>query len=95
MGSQTEVVNQVLVHSLCTYSVKNKQWDTYLHIIQHSYNQASHSFTGYSPFEVCFDFQSLAPSEMPLMLSSEGSVHQQKEQISAQQYIQRIDHRHA
>jgi hypothetical protein len=95
MDDQTEVVNRVLVHSLCTYFVKNKQWDTYLHIIQHSYNRASHSSTGYSPFEVCLGFQPLAPSEMPLMLSSEGSVHQQKEKISTQQYIQRIAHHHA
>jgi hypothetical protein len=95
MDDQTEVVNRVLVHSLHTYFVKNKQWDTYLHIIQHSYNRASHSSTGYSPFEVCLGFQPLAPSEMPLMLSSEGSIHQQKEKISAQQYIQRIAHHHA
>ena len=44
---KTEVVNRTLVHSLCSYFSKNKQWDTYLHIIQHSYNRATHSSNGF------------------------------------------------
>ena len=94
-NDQSEVVNQLLVYSLHTYFEKNKQWDTYLHIIQHSYNQDFHLLIGYSLFEVCLSFQPLASFEIPLMLSSEGSVHQQKEKISAQQYIQRISQCHA
>lgn len=76
-NGQTEVVNRTLVHSLRSYFSKNKQWDTYLHIIQHSYNRATHSSTGFSPFEVCFGFQPSAPSEMPLTITPSGSAHQQ------------------
>jgi len=40
-------------------------------------------------------FRPLAPSEFPLLLTPEGSRHQQQEQVSAQQYVQRIAHRHS
>jgi hypothetical protein len=73
-----------------SYFSKNKQWDSYLHIIQHSYNQATHSSTGFSPFKVCFGFHPLAPSEMPLTLDPSGSSHQQQEQQSTQCFIQTI-----
>ncbi len=90
---QTEVVNRTLVHSLRSYFSKNKQWDTYLHIIQHSYNRATHSSTGFSPFEVCFGFQPSAPSEMPLTITPSGSAHQQQEQKSAHHFIHSISQR--
>ncbi len=51
-----EVVNRVLVHALRTHFGRSKQWDSYLHILQYSYNRATHSSTGYSPFEVCLGF---------------------------------------
>jgi hypothetical protein len=60
--SQTKVVNLTLVHSLCSYFAKNKQWDSYLHIIQQNYNRAIHSSTGFLPFEVCLGFHPSAPS---------------------------------
>lgn len=94
-NGQTEVVNRTLVHSLRSYFSKNKQWDTYLHIIQHSYNRATHSSTGFSPFEVCFGFQPSAPSEMPLTITPSGSAHQQQEQKSAHHFIHSISQRQA
>ena len=90
---QTKVVNRTLVHSLHSYFAKNKQWDIYLHIIHHSYNRATHSSTSFSPFEVCFGFQPLAPSEMPLTLAP-STTHQQQEQQLAQRYIHNLSQRH-
>jgi hypothetical protein len=55
-GGQIEVVNWVLVHALHTHFGHNKQWDNYLHILQHIYNNATHSSTGFSQFEVCLGF---------------------------------------
>ena len=49
---QTKVVNRILVHALHIHFGRNKQWDNYLHILQHSYNKATHSSIGFSPFEV-------------------------------------------
>ena len=88
------MVNRTLVHSLRSYFAKNKQWDAYLHIIQHSYNRATHSSTGFSPFEVCYGFQPLAPSELPLTLAPSGTTHQQQEQQSAQRFIHNLSQRH-
>ena len=81
---QTEVVNRVLVHALRTHFGRSKQWDNYLHILHYSYNKATHSSTGLSPFEVCLRFQPASPVELPLTLARQGTMHQQKEQISAQ-----------
>ena len=79
-GGQIEVVNHTLVHSLHSYFATNKQWDSYLHMIQHNYNRAMHSSTGFLPFEVCFGFRPLAALEMPLTLTPSGTAHQQQEQ---------------
>jgi hypothetical protein len=87
---QTEVVNHTLVHSLHNYFAKNKQWDSYLHVIQHSYNRATHSSTGFSPFEVCLGFHPSVPSELPLTLASLGSARQQQEKQSTQSFIHNI-----
>jgi hypothetical protein len=69
IDSQTNVVNSTLVHALHNSFVKNKQWDDYLHIFQHSYNRSTHSSTGFSPFEVFLGFQPLAPIEFLLNLT--------------------------
>jgi hypothetical protein len=84
MDGQTEVINRVLVHALQTHFGCNKQWDNYLHILQHSYNKATHSSTGFSPFEVSSGFQPASPTKIPLTWDPQGTFHQQQEQLSAQ-----------
>jgi hypothetical protein len=81
---QTEVVNKVLVHSLRTHFGRNKQWNNYLHILQHSYNKATHSSTGFSPFQVCLGFQPASQTELPLTWAPQGTFHQQQEKLLAQ-----------
>ena len=88
------MVNRVLVHSLRTHFGCSKQWDNYFHILQHSYNKATHSSTRFSPFEVCLGFQPASPVKLPLTLAPQGTLHQQKEQISAQWFLQQISLRH-
>jgi hypothetical protein len=90
MDGQTEVVNRVLVHALRTHFGCNKQWDNYLHILQHSYNKATHSSTGFSPFEVCLGFQPASPADLPLTLDPQGTVHQQQEQHSTHRFLQQL-----
>jgi len=82
------VVNSVLVHALCIHFGRSKQWDNYLHILQHSYNKATHSSMGFSPFEVCLGFQPTSRVELPLTMAPHGTLHQQHEQQSAHQFIQ-------
>ena len=48
-----------------------------MHILQHSYNKATQSSTGFSPFEVCLGFQPASLAELPLTLAHQGIVHQQ------------------
>jgi len=88
------VVNRVLVHALRIHFGRSKQSDNYLHILQHSYNKATHSSTGFSPFEVCLGFQPTSPVELPLTFSPHGTLHQKHEQLSAQWFIQQIQLRH-
>jgi hypothetical protein len=87
---QTEVVNRTLVHALRSSFIKNKQWDVYLHILQHSYNRATHSSMGFSPFEVCLGFQPLAPTEFPINLTPSGSTQHPKDQQTTQHFIQNL-----
>ena len=94
MDGQIEVVNRVLFHALRTHFGCSKQSDNYLHILQHSYNKATHSSTRFSSFEVCLGFQSASPAEPPLTLAPQGTMHQQKEQISTQRFLQQISLRH-
>ena len=50
---QTEVVNRTMVHLLRGYCGKHpKLWDEQLPYVQHAYNQAAHSSTQSSPFEM-------------------------------------------
>ena len=91
---QTEVVNKVLVHALYIHFGRSKQWDNYLHILQHSYNKATHSSMGFSPFEVNLGFQPASPAELPLTLAPQGTLHQQQEQLLAQRLLQQIQQRH-
>lgn len=91
---QIEVVNRILVHALRTHFRRSKQWDSYLHIVQHSYNRATHSSTGYSPFEVCLGFQPASPLDIPATWTPQGTMHQQQEQAAAQKFIQQLTQRH-
>jgi len=63
---QTKVVNRFFVHALRTHFGRNKQWDNYLHILQHRNNKETHSSTCFSPFEVFLGFQPASPTELPL-----------------------------
>ena len=73
---QIEVVNMVFVHDLRTHFGRSKQWDNYLHILEHSYNKATHSSTRFSPFEVYLGFQPTSPAELPLTLAPQDTMHQ-------------------
>jgi len=88
IDGQTKVVNRILVHALRIHFGRRKQWDNYLHILQHSYNKATHSSTRFSPFEVCLGFQPASPAELPLTMAPPGTLHQQQEQLSAHRFIQ-------
>ena len=93
IDGQTEVVNRMLVHSLRSHFTKNKQWDAYLHIVQHSYNHAMQSAHGFSPFEVCFGYQLSTHANLPLILAPTGSARQQQEQVSAQNFLHKLAER--
>jgi hypothetical protein len=72
-----------------------KKWDNYLHILEHSYNKATHSSTGFSPFEVFLGFQLASPTDLPLDWAPQGTFHQQQEQLSPQRFLQQIAQRHS
>jgi len=82
------------MHSLRSYFLKNTQWDTYLHIVQHTYNRATHSATSYLPFEVCIVFHPLSLVNLPLTLTLNGTTRHQKDQQSAHQFLQKLAQRH-
>ena len=88
------MVNRVLVHALCIHFGHSKQRDNYLQILQHSYNKATHSSTGFSPFEVFVGFQPTSPASPPLTLAPQGTLHQQQEQLLAQRFLQQIQQCH-
>ena len=83
------------MHALRTHFGRSKQWDNYLHILQHSYNKETHSSIGFSPFEVCLGFQPAYPTDIPLTWAPQGTFHQQQEQLSAQRFLQQIAQRHS
>src|SRR5215216_6118443 len=67
---QTEVTNQTLSTLLRVLIKKNiKEWEECLPIAEYAYNQAQHSTTGKSPFEVVYGFNALSPLDiLPLPL---------------------------
>jgi hypothetical protein len=79
MDGQTKVVNCTLIHAIPMFHRKHKQWDNYLHIVQHSYKKVVHSSIDHSPFKECYNFQPIMPYEIQVMLPSTLSPHQQKE----------------
>jgi hypothetical protein len=42
------------------YYAYNKQWDSYLHVLQHNYNRSVNSSIRFSPFQALFGYQPLA-----------------------------------
>jgi len=92
---RTEVVNRILVHSLRTYFIKNTQWDNYLHIVHHSYNRATHSATGYSPFKVFLGFQPMSPTDLPLIVTFDVNLCHQKEEQSAHKFLEKLAQHHS
>jgi hypothetical protein len=70
-NSQTEVINQMVVHVLCMYNSKHPYtWDESLPYVQHSYNGALHSSTGHNPFQVGLGFQPLGTMDVALPLAT-------------------------
>ena len=67
---QTEVVNRTLSSLLRTIIKSNlKNWEECLPHVEFTYNRAKHSTTQFSPFEIVYGFNPLAPIDLvPLPL---------------------------
>ena len=66
---QTEVVNRTLLTLLRAVIHKNlKQWEKCLPHVEFAYNRTVHSTTSYSPFEVVYGFNPLAPLDILSLL---------------------------
>ena len=90
---QIEVINKMIIHILCMYNSKHPcTWDESLPYIQHSYNQALHSSTGHSPFQVGLGFQPLFPIDvaMPSAATQADLAHVQSEAHKANNFIEHI-----
>ena len=88
-----EVVNKMIVHILRMYNSKHpRTWDESLPYVQHSYNQALHSSTSHSPFQVGLGFQPLCPIDvaMPFAATQADLAHVQSEADEANSFIERI-----
>ena len=84
---QTEVVNITVVHLLRGYCNKHpKLWDEQLHYIQHAYNQAKHSSTQTSPFEVCFGY--LPKSPLDFIFEKDVAIDGHSDINKAQKFIE-------
>jgi hypothetical protein len=85
------------MHILRMYNSKNPcTWDEILPYVQHSYNQALHSSTGHSPFQVGLGFQPLGPIDvaLPLAVTSTDSSPAPTEAEKATRFIEQIQHIH-
>ena len=97
IDGQIEVINRMIVHILPMYHSKHPcTWDDSLPYVQHSYNQALHSSTGHSPFQVGLGFQPLCPIDvaMPFAATQANSAHVQSEAEKSNSFIERIQHIH-
>jgi hypothetical protein len=62
---QTEVVNRTLTTLLRAIVGKNlKSWEECLPHVEFAYNRAKHTTTGFTPFEVVYGFNPLAPLDL-------------------------------
>jgi hypothetical protein len=83
----------MIVHILRMYNSKNTHtWDESLPYVQHSYNQALHSLTDHSPFQVGLGFQPLGPIDvaLPLAVTSTDSSPAPTEDDKATWFIEQI-----
>ena len=81
----------MIAHILRMYNSKHTHtWDESLPYVQHSYNQALHSYTVHNPFQACLGFQPLAPIDVALPLAStqEESSHAHAEIDKATRFVE-------
>ena len=65
--NKIERVNQILEDMLCAYVFdKQSDWDTYLPLLEFSYNNRPHRATGLSPFELNYGMSPLAPTTIDI-----------------------------
>ena len=68
----------MIVNIIHMYNSKHPcTWDESLPYVQHSYNQALHSSTDHSPFQVGLGFQPLGPIDVALPLAVTSEVAEQ------------------
>ena len=85
----------MIIHILCMYNSKHPHtWDESLPYVQHSYNEALHSSTNHSPFQVGLGFQPLCPIDvtMPFATTQVDSNHVQSEFSKENSFIEHIHH---
>ena len=77
---QTEVVNRTLSQLLFALIQKNlKSWEECLPFVKFAYNRTVHSATGFSPFEIIYDFNPLTPMDLiPLLFEEKVSLDGEK-----------------
>jgi hypothetical protein len=77
---QTEVVNRTISQLLCALIQKNlKSWEECLPFVEFAYNRTVHSATGFSPFEIVYDFNPLTPMDLiPLPFEERVSLDGEK-----------------
>ena len=83
---QTEVVNKMIIHILCTYNSKHpRTWDESHPYVRHNYNRA---------LQVGLGFQPLCPIDvaMPFAATQADSAHIQSEVSKENSFIERIQH---
>jgi len=85
MDGQTEVVNWMIVHTLCMYNSNHPY-------VQQNYNGAIHSSIDHKPFQVGLRFQPLGPMDVALALAAtqEKSSHAQTKAEKSTQFIENI-----
>jgi len=89
---QTEVVNRMIIHILRMYHSKHPHtWDESLPYVQHIYNHDLHGSTGHSPFEVCLEYQPLAPIDVAILVVLDTpSPHAENEVDKESKFVEKI-----
>ena len=80
IDGQIEVVNRTLSTLLRTILQKNlKNWEDCLPFIEFAYNRSIHSTSNFSPFEIVYGFNPLAPLNLlPLLVNEMTSLDDEK-----------------
>jgi len=64
-NGQIEVVNRTLTQLMCVVIQKNlRNWENCLLFIEFAYNRSVHSITGFSPFEIVYEFNPLTSMDL-------------------------------